>query len=290
MRGKKRQRLVAAEESIGWVWEDDDPAAAACGTQHLDVGDQSADPAELRVYDGLLASEREQEDGSAEDDAAGLDRTLTNILVFADDCRAATEWLSDETVSHDDEQGRRSGQRRRHLKERGRLTNAKPFVRICGQTVIDSRLVAVMAARQCIDNWEETEGQRSLHFHKREAGMRWEPCTALDGISTRMCLSNPFTAPPATQESDGPRVEEYLVTLSDDKPATAERRRWDTDDEDTMAAKAEWMLNSRAETAMEWLAEAADAVADITSEGDDRTLRELFPSLRESKRRARPTR
>ena len=224
MRNKKRQRLVSADEIIAWIWEKDDPAAAACESRHLEVGDQSVEATDLRAYDSLLACERDDRGGDGEDETAGLDRTLANILVFADDCRAATEWLDSEVVSHEDEQARRAGQRRRHLKERGLLENGERFVRICGQVVTDAGLIRVMAAAQCIDSWEETDGERSLYFHKCEAGMRWQPCSTEIGSTTRMQLSNPFTAPPPRPEADGVKVDKYLVSFSDDEEPTALRR------------------------------------------------------------------
>ena len=175
MTRKKRARIVPTEDIIEWVWENDDPAAPPCGSQHLNTSDQSVDPAGLRVYDSLLRCKLATVDKDAEGESAKLDTTLSNILVFGDDCRAATEWLRNESVSHDDEQGRRAGERRRHLKERGLLENGKRFVRICGQVVIDAGLVKVMAARQCIDWWQETWGESTLHFHKCENGVRWQP-------------------------------------------------------------------------------------------------------------------
>ena len=291
MRNKKRQlqRLVSADEIIAWIWEKDDPAAAACESQHLEVGEQSVEAAELRVYDSLLACEREEQSGEAEGEAAGLDRTLSNILVFADDCRTATEWLSSEVVSHDDEQARRAGQRRRHLKERGLLENGKRFVRICGQVVTDAEMIAVMAARQCIDDWDETAGERTLHFEKYEAGVRWQPASTENGSTTRMHLSNPFTAPPAKPEADSRNVEKYLVSFSDEEQATAERSQWGTADEAEIDdngkdTEPRWALNKRAETTVQWLSDAAETVADIAMESEEQTLRTLFPSLREIKR------
>ncbi len=287
MTNKKRHRPVSAEEIIAWVWENDDPAAASCESRHLDISDQSVEGTELRVYNGLLACEPDKSSGK-QGGAEVLDRTLANILVFADDCRAATEWLQNEVVSHDDEQGRRAGQRRRHLKERGLLDNGKRFVRLCGQVVTDTGMIAVIAARQCIDVWEETDGERSLYFRKCEAGIRWQPCSTETGRTTRLRLANPFTAPPAKPEADGRKVVSYVVSISDDGEATAERQ----EEENTEVANvddntndAQWVLNSAAETAVEWLAEAAEAAAEITIENEDGTVRELFPSPREMRRR-----
>ena len=210
--------------------------------------------------------------------------------MFADDCRAATEWLGSEVVSHDDEQARRAGQRRRHLKERGLLKNGKRFVRICGQVATDAAMIAVMAARQCIDSWEETDGNRSLHFHKCDGGIRWQPCSTETGSTTRMQLSNPFTAPPAKPEADGRKVDKYLVSFSDDEHATAERSQWKSADEadsDDHGNDTEprWVLNTRAETTVDWLSEAAETVAEIAMDSEEGTLRELFPSVREMRRR-----
>ena len=289
LRNKKRHRPISADEIIAWIWENDDPAAAACESRHLDVSDQSVEATDLRVYNGLLACEPDKSDGK-QVEAEGLDRTLANILVFADDCRAATEWLQNELVSHDDEQARRAGQRRRHLKERGLLENGKRFVRLCGQVVTDAAMITVMAARQCIDGWEETDGERSLHFHKCETGIRWQPCSTETGSTTRMYLGNPFSAPPAKPEADGRTVVTYVVSFSDDEHATAERSQWENAeeadvDDDRNDTKAQWVLNTAGETAVEWLAEAAETVAEIATENDDVTLRELFPSLREMKQR-----
>ena len=286
---QQRQRLVSADEIIAWIWETDDPAAAACESHHLEVGEQSVEASDLRVYDSLLGCEQEKQGGEAEGEAAGLDRTLANILVFADDCRTATEWLSSEVVSHDDEQARRAGQRRRHLKERGLLENGKQFVRICGQVVTDAEMIAVMAARQCIDNWEETAGERTLHFEKCEVGVRWQPGSTENGSTTRMHLSNPFTAPPAKPEADGRNVEKYLVSFSDEERATAKRSQWVTADEadiddDGNDTEPGWALNKRAETTVQWLSDAAETVADIAMDSEEQTLRTLFPSRREIKR------
>ena len=289
---QQRQRLVSADEIIAWIWETDDPAAAACESHHLEVGEQSVEASDLRVYDSLLGCEQAKQGGEAEGEAAGLDRTLANILVFADDCRTASEWLSSEVVSHDDEQARRAGQRRRHLKERGLLKNGERFVRICGQVVTDAEMIAVMAARQCIDNWGETAGERTLHFKKCEAGMRWQPVSTENGSTTRMRLSNPFTAPPAKPEADGRNVEKYLVSFSDEERATAERTQWvtadeadiDDDDDDDNDNEPGWVLNERAETTVQWLSDAAETVADIAMDSEEQTLQTLFPSLREINR------
>ena len=282
MRNKKaqRQRLVRAEDIIAWIWEKDDPAAAACESQHLKVADQSVEACDLRVYDSLLTYEGE---------AASVDRTLANILVFADDCRTATEWLTSEVVSHDDEQARRAGQRRRHLKERGLLQNGKRFVRICDAVILDAEMIAVMAARQCIDDWEESAGERALHFKKCEGGVRWQPVTTDIGGTRTMHLSNPFTAPPTKPEGDGRTVEKYHVSFAEQEPPRAERSQWvsaneaDIDDEEK-ATQPGWVLNNRAETTMDWLSEAAEIVADMAMDSEEQTLRGLFPSQREMKR------
>ena len=287
MTKKKRQRPVSAEDIIAWVWENDDPSAPTCESRHLDVSDQSVEAAELRVYDALLAFDPDHSTGN-DSDPESLDRTLTNILVFADDCRAATEWLENGVVSHDDEQGRRAGERRRHLKERGLLDNDRRFVRLCGQVTLDPAQIAVMATRQCVDFWEETDAQRSLHFKKCEAGIRWQPCTAETGRRTRLLLANPLTAPRAGPEADGRRVIAYEVSISEDEEPTAERQAWENteaDDVDEHTSDARWVLNSAGETAMEWLAEAAETAAEITMENDDETVRDLFPSRREMRRR-----
>ncbi|MCY4510219.1 MAG: hypothetical protein OXG35_25145 [Acidobacteria bacterium] len=204
-------------------------------------------------------------DKDAEGESAKLDTTLTNILVFGDDCRAATEWLRNESVSHDDEQGRRAGERRRHLKERGLLENGKRFVRICGQVVIDAGLVEVMAARQCIDWWQETWGESTLHFHKCENGVRWQPHGDSAEHKTLLCLSNPFTAPPLAAEADGRYVDQYEVSWIDDDAPVAERESCTTtavEDADSheIEDKPRWTLNERAGRTAEWLSEAAETV------------------------------
>lgn len=289
VRHRKRRREVQAEDIVSWIWENDDPAATVCQSRHLDIGDQSLQGSELQVYNGLLACEQEQSN-DVHGEASSLDRTLTNILMFADDCRAGVEWLDNEVVSHDDEQARRAGQRRRHLKERGLLRNGNRFVRICGQIITDAGTVAIMAARQCIDSWEETNDHRSLHFHKNEGGIRWQPCSAENGTTTRMHIANPFTAPPATPEADGRTVETYFVSLSDDEPGTAERNRWlsetETDIEDEeQHGTLQWTLNPHGRRALDWLSDAAGTAAVITLDNEEETLRELFPSAREMRRR-----
>ena len=140
-----------------------------------------------------------------------------------------------------------------------------------------------MAARQCIDSWEETNDHRSLHFHKNEGGIRWQPCSAENGTTTRMHIANPFTAPPATPEADGRTVETYFVSLSDDEPGTAERSRWlsetETDIEDEeQHGTLQWTLNPHGRRALDWLSDAAGTAAVITLDNEEETLRELFPS------------
>ena len=282
-RSRKRQRTVLAEEIIDWVWEDDDPAAPACESRHLDISDQSLEATELRVYDSLLACSEDKTASGTEQAVAVLDRTLANILVFADDCQAAVKWLRKETVTHSDEQGRRAGQRRRHLKERGLLKNNRPFVRLCGQVIIDSDTIAISAARQCINDWEESGDGQSLHFHKEEDGMRWRPESTDNGRTATMDLANPYTAPPPAPEPDGRTVHRYRIELGDHEHPKAERSQWtNADGEDAdHTSEPVWVLNTRAESAVEWLAFAAETVANIATDCDENTLRQLFPSLRE---------
>ena len=293
---KKRKRVVRPKAVISWVWEDDDPAARPCEPRHIDYSDQSIPTTELTVYDSLIAC-LDQQVGEGEDDVPGvLDETLANILVLADDFRSAIEWLTSEGVSHADEQGRRAGQRRRHLKERGEFTNGMRFVQLCGEWITTTDAIAVSAARQCIDDWEEIGDHRSLHFHKEEAGVRWEPCSAENSATTTMHLANPFCAPPATPEDDGRTVTQYHVELVSDEDGYAERSeversRWtsETDESEEEAAKGgvRWRLNQRAESAMKWLAGAAELAAEIAGHSDEDTLRRFFPSLREIQRKAR---
>ena len=290
MRNRRRERVVSPEDMIGWIWENDDPAAATCESQHLDISDQTVEVTELQVYYGLLACGQGKKDGSTESGVGNLDRTLTNILVFADDCQAAAEWLSSESVNYADEQGRRRGERRRHLKERGLLQNGVRFVRLCGQAIIGTDTIAMMAARQCINDWEESAEQQSLHFKREEAGVRWEPCSTENGRTATLHLGNPYTAPPATEEADGRTVQEYRIELWSDENPIAGRSAWtsaeesDTEDEDE--TELAWTLNGRSEAAMEWLTFAAETVGDITRESDKDTVEELFPSLQEIRREA----
>lgn len=290
-RSRKRQQQqkqkVLAEDIIAWIWEDDDPGAATCDSRHLDVNDRSIELSELMVYDNLLGCSEEASGAIHPEHAVVcLDRTLANILAFADDCQAAVQWLTAETVTHSDEQSRRAGQRRRHLKERGLLKNGLPFVRLCGQVIIDSDTIAISAARQCIDNWEETTEGQALHFRKEEDGMRWQPESTLSGRTVDMDLSNPYTAPSPAPEADGRTVHRYNVELGDDEEATAERREWTSaNPEPDVAADAGWVLNKRGESAVEWLSVAAETVTKIATLSDEDTLRQLFPSIREIRRR-----
>ena len=292
MANKKPQRVVSASETIHWVWEEDDPAAARCESQHRDINNQSLEATELLVYYGLLACHVTKQDNSTESLVGWVDRTLANILVFADDCRNAVEWLTREVVNHADEQGRRRGQRRRHLKERGLLQNGRRFVRLCGQVITDTEMIAVDAARECIDDWDETADQRTLHFHKEEGGVRWDPCSEDNDRTVTMHLGNPFTAPRATRETDGRTVQQYRIELLNEEPATAERSKWTSADgsdtnEGENKTELKWTLNKRAETAMEWLSFAAETVGDIARHSDEDTLQRLFPNLREIQRRQR---
>ena len=159
MASKKTRQTVT---SMAWTWEDDAPAGAPSTSAQLDVSDQSIEAGKLQVYDDLLSCEPAEQHADApierDGDGRGVDDTLVNVLVFADDCRRAAEWLDDRPVSHEDEQARRAGERRRHLKERGILGNGRNYVRICGQIVLDTEIIAAMAARGCIDHWEEIHG------------------------------------------------------------------------------------------------------------------------------------
>ena len=292
MRNKKRQPLVALEELIAWVWENDDPAAATPHSRHLDVNDQAVEVEDLGVYKSLLTCDQDDPSSGRQVYAHKLDRTLSNILVFADDCRAATEWLVSGVVSHEDEQGRRAGERRRHLKERGLLANQKRFVRLCGHVITGAGAIKVLAARQCIDSWEETDGERSLHFHKCEDGLRWQPCSSETGNTTAMSLGNPYNAPAPVAEADGRTVDKYVVSFADDEDeATVTRGQWkrpagSDDDDPENDPGLGWVLNERAENTMRWLSEAAESTAEIAAEADDDTVRQLFPSLREMRRSA----
>ena len=289
MTKRKRPQRIRPEDMIAWVWEEDDPAAAPCDSRHLDIGDQSIELQHLRVYDSLLAYRPETGTTEPAETADRLDTTLANILVFADDCRAAAEWLTDEMVSFEDEKGRRFGQRRRHLKERGFLTNAKRFARICGQVVEDDMMIAIMAARQCIDLWKERWRQKTLHFHKCEDGMRWQPCSDETAWTARMTVSNPFTAPPTEAEADGREVLRYELTAIDDDGITAEREtsmtpETENPDEVEHDDHPGWLLNEQAQKTAEWLFDAAERVADTAGAADKNTLRTLFPSLQEIRR------
>ena len=294
---KKRKRILPPKEIIDWVWEDDDPAAAPCESGQMDFRVQSVEPAKLVVYANLLACRqaKEEADGRKHEPAI-LDGTLTNILVFADDCRTAVEWLTSEVVSHADEQGRRAGQRRRHLKERGRLTNGMRYVQLCGQWITSTDAIAAAATRECIDDWEEIGDRRSLHFHEEEAGVRWDPCSAENARTATMHLANPYSAPPATPEDDGRTVTQYRVELVSDEDADpmrneAERSRWTNDTskgkDDPIKGGAAWTLNQRAEAAMEWLSGAAETAGDIVRHGEDETLKRFFPNLQEIQREER---
>ena len=174
----------------------------------------------------------------------------------------------------------------RHLKQRGLLKNGLPFVRLCGQVMIDSDTIAISAARQYIDNWEETTEGQALHFRKEEDEVRWQPERTLSGRTVDMDLSNPYTAPPAAPEADERTVHRYNMELGDDKEATAERREWaSADPELDIAANAGWVLNKRGESAVEWLSVATEVVTKIATLSDEDTLRQLFPSIREIRRR-----
>ena len=59
MRNRKRRPLVALDELIAWVWENDDPAAATPHSRHLDVNDQAVEVEDLGVYRSLLACDQE---------------------------------------------------------------------------------------------------------------------------------------------------------------------------------------------------------------------------------------
>ena len=87
--------------------------------------------------------------------------------------------------------------------------------------------IKVLAARECIDSWEETDGERSLHFHKCEDGLRWQPCSGETESTTTMTLGNPYNAPAPVAEADGRTVDKYVVSFSDDEDeATATRGQW----------------------------------------------------------------
>ena len=283
----RRRRRDTPPLSIAWTWETDDPAAEPCEARHLDVTDQSAAPSELRVYDSLLACELDLEPGEMPEVEAAIDAALANILVFADDCKTACAWLENETVSHADEQGRRAAQRRRHLKERGFLKDGRRFVRICGAMVTEQLAIEVMAARQCIDAWEHTFGERSLWFGKKKNRMRWAPRSEELDESTMLKVANPFTADPPSPDADGRIVETYTVVVSDDGAATAEPTATvvETDDPGIpQELHPGWVLNARAHEAMTWLGEAAEAVADLADSADSPMVRELFPSWTEMER------
>ena len=293
MTKRKRAQRIRPEDMIAWVWEEDDPAAAPCDSRHLDIDDQSIEPHNLRVYDSLLACGLDTDSGEPAPVADRLDTTLANILVFADDCRAAAEWLTEEAVSFEDEKGRRFGQRRRHLKERGFLTNSKRFVRICGEVVDDDTLVIAMAARHCIDHWHERWGEKALHFRKDEDGVRWEPCSHETELTTTMTVSNPFTAPPTEAEADGCEVLQYDLEAGHDG-ITAVRLTGTTPetespdgDPDERRPRWVWVLNDRAQKTVEWLLDAAETVADMARTRDKHALQTLFPSLQETRRRER---
>ena len=228
------------------------------------------------MYDSLLACEREEQSGEAEGEAAGLDRTLSNILVFADDCRTATEWLSSEVVSHDDEQARRAGQRRRHLKERGLLENGKRFVRICGQVVTDAEMIAVMAARQCIDDWDETAGETDPALRE----VRGRGAVAAGQHRDREHNENAPVQPPSPRRRRNRKPTAGTSrstwcrspTRSRRQPSAASggpptRPEIDDNGKDTEPG---WALNKRAETTVQWLSDAAETVADIAMESESR--------------------
>lgn len=291
MRNRKARRRSADVKVISWVWEDDDPAAPPEPGDDASADQRAVDPAGLHVYKNLLGCEEDGGEGAPGGGANSLDRTLANILVFADDCRAAAEWLRGGMVSHEDEQGRRAGERRRHLEQRGLMRSGKRFVRLCGQLLIDEKTTAITAARHCIEWWEETLQTRTLHFHKCDEGVRWEPCADETGETTRMELANPFGAPPAGPERDGRSVEKYTVGFSDEDGPTAERSEWSVapdkspGEQEDPEGRVRWLLSTQAAETVQWLAYAAETAADVATGAEDHTLRTLFPSLREIKKR-----
>ena len=115
--------------------------------------------------------------------------------------------------------------------------------------------------------------------------MRWQPCSAENGSTTAIALSNPYTAPEPAEDSDGRTGLRYRVEFSDEEPPRVKRAEWkhtsEGADEDTTA----WHLNGRAAEAIVWLASAAETAAGIAGRADDETVREIFPSLREIRKR-----
>ena len=289
MTNRTKALKTRPEEKIGWIWEDDDIAAAPCDSRQLDVNDQSPELHHLGVYEGLMTCKVDTDRNEPAVITEEMDNSLANILAFADDCRAASEWLTEESVSFEDEKGRRFGQRRRHLKERGFLKDGRPFVRICGRIVDTNLVIAAMAARHCIDEWKESRGVKTLHFQKCEDGMRWEPCGHRSNWSTRMIVSNPFTAPATAPEADGREVLRYELSAIDDDGITAERQtsteaETKNPEDDAAYEHPGWMLNKRARKTAKWLFEAAETVADAARIVDEHSLRTIFPSLQDMRR------